>query len=135
MRARKTATVNENHPTVNELSYPHEHHDPKIGNHERKKRGSDLPKASTIPHVVKRAARNGESQLRSVAGIKKDRCDRAPHPSPAPEGVSEARACSRATDNIPEALPPLSLDLNPAAGEEAPWDKKPGASRTSHLDS
>ena len=58
-------------PTREALSYPHAHHDPKIGNHERIKRGSEPPKASTIPHVVERAARNGESQPRSVVGIKK----------------------------------------------------------------
>ena len=122
-------------PAREALSYPHEPHDPKIRSHERIKRGSEPPKAPTIPHVVERAARNGESQPRSVAGIKKDRCDRATHSSPAPEGASEARACSRATDNSPEALPPLSLDLNPAGGEEAPRDKKTGAYRAPHLDS
>ena len=125
-------------PTREALSYPHEHHDPKIGSHERIKRGSEPPKAPTIPHIVERAARNGESQPRSVAGIKKDRCDRATYSSPAPEGASEARACSRATDNSPEALPPLSLDLNPAGGEEAPGTKnrvhtEPPTSTPDHL--
>ena len=123
------ATVNENHPTVNELSYPLVYHDPKIGNHGRIKRGSDPPKSPTIHHVVERAASNGERQPRSVAGIKKDHCDRATRPSLAPKGASEARACSLATDKSPEALPPLSLDLDPAGGEEAPRDTILGASR------
>ena len=70
-RERKTVTVNENYPTVNELSYPTVYHDPKIGNHERIKSGSDPPKSPTIPHVVEREARNGERQPKSVAGTKK----------------------------------------------------------------
>ena len=61
------------------------------------------------------------------------RCERATPPSPAPEGAREAGARSRATDDSPETLPPLSLDRDPAGGEEAPQDTTPGASRDPSL--
>ena len=58
----------ENYSTVNELPYPSVLLDPKIGNHERITRRSGPPKSLSIPHVVERAARNGERQLRKRSG-------------------------------------------------------------------
>ena len=53
---------------MNELSYPSVLLDPKIGNHERITRGSGPPKSLSIPHVIERAARNGERQPRKRSG-------------------------------------------------------------------
>ena len=50
---------------------------------------------------------------------------------PTPEGAKEAEMSSRAPDERPEALPPLSLDLSRAGGEEAPREAAQGASRGS----
>ena len=58
----------ENYSTVHELSYPSVLLDPKIGNYERITRGSGPPKSLSIPHVVERAARNGERQPRKRSG-------------------------------------------------------------------
>ena len=57
------------------------------------------------------------------------RCDRATSPSAAPEGAEETEVRSRATDERPETLPPLSLDRGRARGEEASRDATPGAPR------
>ena len=111
---------------MNELSYPTVLPDPKIGNHERITRGSGPPKSPTIPHVVERAARNGERQPRSIAGKKKTA---ATELLPLRQLPKEPAKRERATDDSPEALPPLSLDRDPAGGEEAPRDTIPGASR------
>ena len=55
-------------PIAHELSYPYVVLDPKIGNHARITRGGGPPKALSIPHVVERAARNGENQPRKRSG-------------------------------------------------------------------
>ena len=54
----------ENYSTMHELPYLSVLLDPKIGNHERITRGSGPPKSLSIPHVIERAARNGERQPR-----------------------------------------------------------------------
>ena len=54
-------------------------------------------------------------------------CEWAAPTSPAPEGEGKAGARPRAPDDCPEALPPLSLDLDRAGGEGAPLDTTPGA--------
>ena len=61
------------------------------------------------------------------------RRDRATPTSPAPEGAGEAGARSLATDDSPETLPPLSVDRDPAGGEEAPRDTTPSAPRDPSL--
>ena len=53
--------------------------------------------------------------------------ERAAPTSPASEGEGEAGARPRAPDDSLEALPPFSLDLDRAGGEEAPPDITPGA--------
>ena len=58
----------ESYSTENELSYLIVLLDPKIGNHRRITRGSDPPISLSIPHVVERAVRNGERQLRKRSG-------------------------------------------------------------------
>ena len=58
----------ENYPAVHELSYPSVLLDPKIGNHERITRGSGPPKPFSVPHIVERAAWNGERQPRMRSG-------------------------------------------------------------------
>ena len=64
-----------------------------------------------------------------------DRSERAaPGPS-AREGAEETEARSRAPDERPEALPPLSLDTRQAGGEEAPREAAQGASRAPPLPS
>ena len=50
------------------LSYPSVLLDPKIGNHGRITRGGETPKSPSIPHVVERAVRNGETQPRQRRG-------------------------------------------------------------------
>ena len=55
------------------------------------------------------------------------RCERATSPFPAPEGAEEAEARSRAPDERPVTLPPLSLDQGQAGGEEASGDAAQGA--------
>ena len=61
------------------------------------------------------------------------RCGRATSPFPAPKGAKEAEARSRAPDEQPETLPPLSLDRGRAGGEEASRDAAQGASRDPSL--
>ena len=61
------------------------------------------------------------------------RCGRTTSPFPAPEGAKEAEAHSRAPDERPETLPPLSLDRGRAGGEEASRDAAQGASRDPFL--
>ena len=53
---------------VTRLSYPSVLIDPKIGNHGRITRGGETSKSLSIPHVVERAVRNGERQLRQRRG-------------------------------------------------------------------
>ena len=104
--------VHGSYSIVIELSYPSVLLDLKIGNHGKITRGGETPKSLSIPHVVERAARNGERQPRQRRGKGESGvcCERATPASPAPEGNGEEGACSRATDNSPETLPPLSLD-------------------------
>ena len=58
--------VHRSYSFVTELSYPSVLLDLKIGNHGRITRGSETPKALSIPHVIERAVRNGERQPRQL---------------------------------------------------------------------
>ena len=60
--------VHGSYSIVIELSYPSVLLDPKIGNHGRITHGGETPKSLSIPHVVERAARNGERQPRQRRG-------------------------------------------------------------------
>ena len=118
--------VHGSYSSVTELSYPSVLLDPKTGNHGRITRGGETPKSLSIPHAVGRAARNGET----TEAATRERgvcCEQAAPASPAPEGEGEERASPRAPDEIPETLPPLSLDLDRVGGEGASRDPTPGA--------
>ena len=65
---RNDSHGHENYPAVHELSYPSVLLDSKIGNHERITRGSGPPKPLSVPHIVERAAWNGERQPRMRSG-------------------------------------------------------------------
>ena len=87
-------------------------------------RGGETSKSLSIPHVVERAVRNGERQPRQRRGKGESAASgQLPlHPLP-----KEKEKQERAPDDCPEALPPLSLDLDRAGGEEAPLDTTQGA--------
>ena len=130
--------------------------DPKIGNRARIKRGSGPPKSLSIPHVVERAVRNGERQPRKRSGQgksaateqlplrqlpkeleKRERASRRKsRDTPTPLTGPRPRRGSALADESPETLPPLSLDRDPAGGEEAPGTKHqvhPEAPPPAHL--
>ena len=109
-------------------------HDPslfldlKIGKHERIANGSGHLKTLPIHHVAERAVMSGERPPMKQRGQGASAANEQPPPSPTPEGAEETRASSRAPDERPETLPPLSLDRSRAGGEEASRDAAPGAS-------
>ena len=112
-------------PTESGLYGPSLLLNPKIGKHGRIEKGSGSPKLLSTHHVTECAAMSGEKQQAAWAGGV--RCERATSPSAAPKGAEETEARSRATDERPETLPPLSLDRGQAGGEEASRDAIPGA--------
>ena len=85
---------------------------------------SGPPKSLPIPHVVERAARNGERQPRKRSGQGRSAATEQLPLLQLPKEL-EKRECT--TDDSPDTLPPLSLDRGPAGGEEVSRDTTPGA--------
>ena len=111
-------TGHESWPTESRRYNPSLFLEPKIRKHGRIENGSVPLKTLPTHHVAERAVMSGESQ-QQAGGV---RCERATSPSPAPKGAEEVEARSRAPDERPETLPPLSLDRGRAGGEESSWD-------------
>ena len=102
------------------LSYPSVLLDLKIGNHRRITRGGRDSEVS-LDSPRRRAC--GEEWGETTEAEAREGgvcCERAAPTSPAPEGEGEAGECPRVPDDCPEALPPLSLDLDRAGGGEPP---------------
>ena len=87
---------------------------------------SDAPNRLTVSGKQSENDGAGHEEAARAGGA---RCERATSPFPAPEGAKEAEARSRAPDERPVTLPPLSLDRGQAGGEEASRDAAQGAPR------
>ena len=116
-------------PTESGLHDPSLFPNPQIGKHERIANRSGQRKTLPTHHVAERAVMSGERPPRKQREQGASAANEQLPRSPPPEGAEETGARSRAPDERPETLPPLSLDLGRAGGEEAPRDAAPGASR------
>ena len=110
---KRSESGHENYPTVNELSYPSVLLDPKIGNHQRITRGSGPPKPPSVPHVVERAARNGERQPRKRSGQGKSAATKQLHPPQLPKELKRRERARAQQTTVQRHSPPPPLLAGP----------------------
>ena len=103
---KRSGSENDGHghescPIENGLHDPFLFLDPKIGKHGRIENGSGPSKHLSSHHVTERAVMSGEKQPRKQRWQGESAANEQP-----PEGAEETEACSLATDERPETLPP-----------------------------